>query len=171
MDPFSVTVGSLALIQASKVLVNFVKKISNAVVDANHELNTLIAELDSLDGVTKSVDDVYQQEMARATTVTLSKPESLPLADQWKFCRRTLSACQQKAAELTQLFEHIYGNDTHEIKGKINALRKSHRRHDKEGKLQQLRTGLDSDRNILSFLLLTITVWVLFPAALGASAC
>jgi hypothetical protein len=155
MDPFSVTVGSLALIQASLALVEFLKSIQDAVADVNHVLKTLIAVLESLDAVTNFVRDAYKREMARAEA---APSKAVPLTDQWNFCGRSLHACEQIAEELIKLFEEIYKNTRQEITGKRDALRISHRRHDKDGKLQRLRADLAIEKNNLSILLMTINV-------------
>lgn len=165
MDPFSVTVGSIALVQAAKALLDFVKSIQEAVADANHDLNTLIAELESLDAVTNSVRDVYNREMVRAEA---APSKAVPMAEQWHFCRRSLRACEQIAQELTKLFRDVYKNNRQEIAGRRNAIRISHRRHEKDGKLHRLRADLAIEKNNLSILLMTINVWVLLRVTLSS---
>lgn len=157
MDPFSITVGALALGQASVQLVQFLRSIPDAIAEAKHELDALIAELDSLNAVTHSVQDAYSREIKRAAT---APSESNPLDDRWEFCGRSLRACKGIADQLTTLFEEIYKETGYEVTGRRNALWKAHRRHDKDGKLQRLRADLATEKDNLQILLMTITVWV-----------
>jgi hypothetical protein len=168
MDPFSVVVGTLALIEVSGKLVKFVREISNAVEDANDDLHTLIAELTSLNGVTQSVEDVYKKAMVRAKSAGQSKKEDIPLAGQWEFCKQSLEACKEKAVELDKLFDHIHKNNRHEITARWTALKILIRKSNKDSELQRLRAGLAKDHDLLSTLLLTITVWVLLRLAFSS---
>ncbi|KAJ6078636.1 tetratricopeptide repeat domain-containing protein [Penicillium canescens] len=155
MDPFSITVGALALVEASVKLVRFLKSIPDAIAEAKHDLHTLIAELDSLKAVTHSVQETYNREVERVAT---APSESKSLNDRWEFCGRSLRACKGIADQLNTLYEDIYKETGFKVTGKRNAIWKTHRRHDKDGKLQRLRADLATEKDNLQILLMTITV-------------
>jgi hypothetical protein len=157
MDPFSITVGALTLSEVTVKLVQFLRSIPVAIAEAKHELDTLVAELDSLDAVTHSVQDAYSREIKRAAT---APSKSNPLDERWEFCGRSLRACIGIAKQLTALFEEIYKETGYEVTGKRNAFWKTHRRHNKDPKLQRLRVDLAIEKYNLQILLMTIMVWV-----------
>jgi hypothetical protein len=156
MDPFSITVGAVSLVDVCWRLIKFLKDIPTAIATVQKEIEILISEVESLRTVVASVEECLHSNHANSTIASPLKAANLE--NLWKNCKRSLDTCQDITTQLESLVQEIYGKSGSRVAGKLDGLSKESRRRDKAAGVQQLRDKLSIEKQNLQILLTGISL-------------
>ena len=117
MDPFSIIVGTIGLIDVSLRVGKRLNKLREAVTSTKDDLNTLSQQITAITSASESIKRSFEYEIDNSAAGVRSKaPEVDKL---WQHVSITLQACGKRIGDLEDLIEQITGGrDSDEI---INA--------------------------------------------------
>ncbi|KAI2833277.1 hypothetical protein CBS133816_642 [Aspergillus niger] len=162
MDPFSITVGTLALLEVCQHLISFLRDIPAGLASIHTEIEILIAEVESLRSAVESIGEVI-----RRLDVKPAVTESSPYSPNQKShnlhsivdrCKQSVRHCHILMTRLETLVADIYGKAGSAVGGKLDALGKEFRRRDKSQSLQRLRGELSAQKQSMELLLTILLV-------------
>ena len=162
MDPFSVVVGVGSLVEMSVQLGKYLKDVYEAAASFEDDIGSLFREMQDLDSVNKSIEQLHRTE---AADYIFGLPE-LPRQDVevWQNIANTLKKCSETLADLRKVLEAIIGSSGVKVTGRRDGIKKHLRKQAKDGELEKIRLKLSVHRESLS---VSLTLLNLFVFALG----
>ena len=141
MDPFSITVGTIGLIDACVKLTKFLKQAKDGFQKIDEELEELAKELTAVHSVSALIKSIYESDPAGKRIANSRKP----IDDQWRATRTILEGCRTVVEKLNRLIVNVTGDDDAKHP-KIKNLKKFLKQHSKEDEFityrQRLRAHL-----------------------------
>ena len=160
MDPFSLVVGVGSLIEMSLQLSKCLKNVHEAAASFEGEMESLVREIQGLDSVNKSIEQLHRTETG---IHTVGKPD-LPREELevWQNTGKTLQECSSTVQTLQNVLEGLRGKSGMKVTGWRDGIKKGLRKQSKDGELSQLRLKLSSHKESLSVSLTLLNLQVLY---------
>lgn len=149
MDPFSLTVGTVSLVDVCWRVTIYLKDIKGSIASIETEIQDLIYEVESLRTTVASAEECLQNNHAKVT----SPLKVVNLQSLWNNCQKSLDACRRTVTRLEKVVHEIYGNSGPKVTGKLDGLRKESRRREKNQEMQRLRETLSNEKQNLQMLI------------------
>ena len=159
MDPFSIVVGVGSLIEMSLRLSKYLKNVHEAAASFEGEMESLVREIQDLDSVNKSIEQLHRTE----TGIHTSGQTEIPRQDLevWQNTAKTLQECSNTVQTLQRVLEVLTRKNGAKVTGWRDGIKKGLRKQSKDGELSQLRLRLSSHRESLSVSLTLLNLEVL----------
>ena len=147
MDPFSIIVGVGSLIDMSLKLGKCMREVHEAAASFEEDIQLLLAEVQSLNSINKSVEHVCRHEMD-----TRSEQLALPRQDleAWQNTFNVLRDCAKTVDRLANVLSAITGKTGLKVIGRRDGIKKQLRLQAKNGELEQIRARLSAHRENLN---------------------
>ena len=154
MDPFSITVGTVTLLEVCFRLVKYLKDFEKAIAKIDHEIQELLRDLEAVTTVTSSIKLAFGRQLDPA--LVQPDTERGHGRELWQNARTVLGDCQAKMEKLESLVLEIKGKESSKGVRKFDGFRKQLRKQSKDEEYNQLRRDLDHILKTLQMLLQTI---------------
>lgn len=154
MDPFSITVGAVSLVDVCWRIAVYLKDVRKAIASVDKEIQDLIDEVESLGAIFASAEECLQNNHAAAAVASPLK--ALNLETLWKRSEQSLDNSRDLTTQLEKVVHEIYGKSGAKTTGKLDGLGKESRRRDKKAEVQRLRAKLFNERQNLQVLIMGI---------------
>lgn len=158
MDPFSIIVGAAGLADLSYRLLAYLNDIRNASVKIQDEITILNHEIQSLLGVNESVDDCWhsRRHLIDPDTGLIHKSYEdiygAQIEDNWRKLGSLLQKSQSTTESLESLLKEVIGKKGLSG-GKIEDLRRTIRKHGRDGEYMQIRARLGNNQQVMQMFL------------------
>jgi hypothetical protein len=153
MDPFSIIVGTVGLADASLRLLTYLSNIRKGSAKIQDEITILSHEVQSLRDVNESVEDLWEsRHHLTSFDPTLNNDNSLDkvsgtrIEDNWRKLDSLLHQSQRTIETLETLLKEVIGKKGAISGGKLDDLRKTIRKHDRDGDYMQIRARLANNQ-------------------------
>lgn len=148
MDPFSISVGTIALLQLSLQLGKYLKEVYDIAASFQEEIGSLLSEIQDLESVTKSIEHLHQSGVNGYT----SGQSGLPHQDReiWQNTAKTLQNCSNTVKGLQTVLQAITGKSGLKVTGWRDGVKKTLRKQAKYGELNEIRLKLSAYRESLN---------------------
>ena len=159
MDPFSIVVGVGSLIEMSLQLSKYLNNVHEAAASFEGEMESLMREIQGLESVNKSIEQLHKAETGM---YTFGQPD-LPRRELevWENTAKALKECSSTVQALQSVIEGLTGKSGVKVIGLRDGIKKRLRKQSKDGELNQLRVKLSSHRESLNVLLTLLSLEVL----------
>jgi hypothetical protein len=155
-DPFSITVGTVQLIDVCWRVGTYLKEIEKSAGKVEEEIAALSREITSLISVNESIE-----KLRKATGGTVpgglvnNEPDIQKL---WALVDANTNSCRTTVQKLEELLKVIIGKNGPQVANKIDGIRKALRRQSKDGELLQINHELSKYQATLHTLLNAINM-------------
>lgn len=148
MDPFSIVVGTGALIQLSLQLGKYLKEVYEAAASFQEEIGSLLSEIQDLESVNKLIEHLHRSEVHGYT----SGQSELPHQDLeiWQNTVKTLQNCSNTVKRLQNVLQVVTRKSGLKVKGWGDGVKKALRKQAKDGELNEIRLKLSAYRESLN---------------------
>lgn len=148
MDPFSISVGTLALLQLSLQLGKCLKDVYDAAASFQEEIGSLLSEIQDLESVNKSIEHLHTSGVNDHT----SGRSGLSHQDReiWQNTAKTLQNCSNTVKRLQTVLQAITGKSGLKVTGWRDGVKKALRKQAKNGELHEIRLKLSAYRESLN---------------------
>lgn len=148
MDPFSIVVGTGALLQLSLQLGKYLKDVYEAAASFQEEIGSLLSEIQDLESVNKSIEHLYKIGVNSNT----SGQSELPHQDLeiWQNAVKTLQNCSNTVKRLQTVLQVITGKSGLKVTGWGDGVKKALRKQARDGELNEIRLKLSAYRESLN---------------------
>lgn len=148
MDPFSIIVGTGGLLQLSFQLGKYLKDVYEAAASFQDEIGSLLSEIQDLESVNKSIENLYKNGVNDYT----SGQSKLPHQDLeiWQNTVKTLQNCSNTVKRLQTVLQLITGKSGLKLTGWLDGVKKALRKQAKDGELNEIRLKLSAYRESLN---------------------
>ncbi len=165
MDPFSVVVGTYSVVDISTRLVRFLRSFKDSVAGTKDELESLEHEINSIQSISESIKDSFEDEVKNCSGVSVADPtkaESL-----WRNVSNTLRSCERRLGDLAEILQHVAGeksedngkgNKDHKYTATFESWKLQLRKNSKSAKIGQIQSDLVGYKHTLSLSLTLIGV-------------
>ena len=158
MDPFSVTVGVVSLLDVCTRTVSFLKNVSNSVSTVDQDVEAVKNDVEAVQSAVAALKDVYN------TWVSYDSGNVVPgtggASQVWENLIRLLPRCEQTILKLQRLIEGIGDFRLPKSASRFESLVKSLRKQARESEYLLLRRELGSYITTLQMLLSAIQAYV-----------
>ncbi|KAH8821918.1 hypothetical protein F5884DRAFT_746205 [Xylogone sp. PMI_703] len=144
MDPFSITIGVVSLIQVTNHVYKHLKRLREAVGEAEGDIASLWNEIQNLERVNNSINHLYSEEVVLWSRDSSEIPGAT--RDLWQGTKETLGECQATMEKLRSTLETITDKDAVGEMGRRDRIRMQWRKHFKDDQLDKLRHDLTTHR-------------------------
>ena len=151
MDPLSITVGAVTLLDTCCRFISFIRDFRDALASVDKDLNLLLDDLQAVTLVTTSIKSVYDTSLAR--TSERSEPTGGYAGKLWQNVGKVLADCQTRVQKLIDLVESVNGKAGSKISRRIDGFMKLLHKQSKAQEYQHFRRDLANYLNILQMLL------------------
>ena len=156
MDPFSITVGTISLIEVCSRLVLYLRNVRKASITIGKDLQTLWDDVNRLIKTANLLKEIYEARPVAADKQDGKTIEADKLAAAWQNVCNILPQCEDAVQDLQSLLEEIdlprrFISGT-KLEGFVKQLKKSYR----EGQYASLRRSLSNYESTLKMLLSAI---------------
>ena len=152
MDPFSVAVGIVSLLDVSFKVVNYLKHIEESARKIEDDITVLISELNSLIIVTNSIDDLWQSNQDTILQ------ESDRVKRLWEQIGGLLKDCQHTVGDLLELLVQVIGKHGPGASSLMDGFKKVLRKDSKDKEFENVRNHMTSFLAGLQMLLTALSV-------------
>ena len=157
MDPFSIIVGVGSLLDMSLKLGKYVKEVNEAAATFEEDIQFLLAEIQSLNSVNKSIEHVCKQEEdARKDQLAIPRED----LEAWQNTFNVLQDCSKTVNKLADVLRAITGKTGIKVIGRRDGIKKQLRLQAKNGELGQIRLRLSVHREDLNMSLSVLNLSV-----------
>lgn len=148
MDPFSISVGTLALLQFSLQLGKYLKDVYDAAASFQEEIGSLLSEIQDLESVNKSIGHLQKSGFNGYT----AGQSGLSHQDReiWQNTAKTLENCSKTVKRLQTVLQAITGKSGLKVTGWRDGVKKALRKQAKDGELNEIRLKLSAYRASLN---------------------
>lgn len=159
MDPFSIVVGVGSLLQFSLELGKYLKDVHEAIASFEDEIGSFMREIQDLDSVNNSIEQLYRTESANH----IFGQTNLPRQDFeiWQNIVKTLQDCSKTIQTLQSVLEAITGKNGPKPTGWRDSIKKQLKKQAKDGELNHIRLKLSTYRGSLNVSLTLLNLLVL----------
>ena len=164
MDPFSIIVGATGLADLSFRLISYLNDIRKASVKIQDEITILSHEIQSLLDVNESVNDFWRSRrhlISLDTALSHTASEDIyghQIEDNWRKLGSLLQKSQSTIESLETLLRDVVGKKGLSG-GKIEDLRKTIRKHDRDGEYMQIRARLANNQQGIQMFLTMLNLY------------
>lgn len=139
MDPFTITVGTIGVLDVCLRLIKYLRDFEHAVAGIDQELHDLCRSLDAVATVVESIRAAFGTKLAPSRTMT----DGDPIDRLWKNAHTILGDCQKKLQRLEQMVVEIKGGDSPNKPSKLDGFKKSLRKRSMDDEYSRIRQDLD----------------------------
>ncbi|KAL4943875.1 hypothetical protein BDV06DRAFT_220835 [Aspergillus oleicola] len=157
MDPFSVLAGAVGVADVGFRLIKYLAEVKSASSKIQGEVDALETEIKSLLGVNQSVEEFYRARQDETNAGALSV-NSGDLAKLWKPLASLLQQTKPIIQALNDLLVKIIGKPGSIIPGKLDGLRKTIRKLNKDGEYMQIRQRLLTNQSSIQMSLSALNI-------------
>jgi hypothetical protein len=154
-DPFSISVGALAVISACVTLGSKIYELQKESRVVGDELRTLLMDINGLKDLCQTVKATYETRSTDA--VPPSAEQAQILDDLWAHLGNALENCLTVIKKLDGIFSKIRGHTGDEGLGKFDAVVTAFKKRLKEKDLQECRAQMAAYQSALQIVLSLIT--------------
>lgn len=155
MDPLSVIASSVSIADVCVRLVSYLRDVHKATKTVEHDIASLIHEIQALNVVNLSIKRAYNDLLPSASQSQQDKGDDL-----WKLVARNVRDCEAVVAKLEVIAKEIYGKTGPAVTSIPDAVAKTLKRKSREGELRQCRDQLTTYQNVLQVILKFIDLYV-----------
>jgi len=150
MDPFSITVGTISLLDVCCRFISYIRDFGDALASVDNDLDLLLAELEAVRLATTSIKSVYDSYLRRAS----ENPEAGGghAGKLWQNVAKVLADCQARVEKLVHLVESVKWRDAPKISRRVDSFLKLLHKQSKEQEYQQIRRDLANHLKTLQML-------------------
>lgn len=168
MDPFSIIVGTVGLIDICTRFGAYLRDVHAGAAQIEDEISALSRELKSLKSVNETIKASYEE-----VQISYSHDAAVPqqAAKLWHNINSSLQDCRQLVEDLEQLVKYIIGKEKSDsgsrLVSKFESFRKQLRKQSRDGDFDKLYSRLNTFHNTLQLMLDLVILWVsvdAFPA-------
>ena len=157
MDPFSIIIGVGSLIDMSLKLGKYVKEVNKAAATFEEDVRFLLAEIQSLNSVNKSIERVCKKEEdVRKDQLAIPRED----LEAWQNTFNVLQDCSKTVNKLADVLRAITGKTGIKVIGRRDGIKKQLRLQAKNGELGQIRLRLSVHREDLNMSLSVLNLSV-----------
>lgn len=173
MDPFSITVGTVSVVDVCVRVVKCIKDFHEASDRVDAEILALQQEFEALIALNESIHSLFEEELQKVNLKqedlkgSPGQPlddsdDSDPVQNLWREIGRNLQDCEAVVKNLEEIVQAIVGKqgvakESSKIVRKFEGYRRSKRKESKEGDFRQLRSQLTTFQRALQMLMTAIT--------------
>lgn len=159
MDPFSIIVGTVGLADASIRIISYLGSLKSATSKIQDEITILGQEIEALIAVNDSVEDFWH---SRHDLNGLDAPvnDGSHAINVWKNLASLLQQSKATIEQLEVLLKEVVGKKHALVGGKLDGLRKTIRRQDRDGEYMQIRQRLANNQAGIQMLLSALNLCV-----------
>ena len=139
MDPFSIAVGTVGVLDVCIRLVKYLKDFEDAVAGIDQELHDLCCSLEAVATVVDSIKAAFGTKLAPSNTTT----DGGSVDRLWKNTHTILGDCQKKLQRLEQIVVEVKGGDSPRKPRKFDGFKKQLRKRSMDDEYSRLRQDLD----------------------------
>ncbi|KXG49652.1 Tetratricopeptide-like helical [Penicillium griseofulvum] len=145
MDPFSIIVGTVGLADVSVRVIRYLSSLKSATSKIRDEITILGQEIEALVAVNGSVEDFWH---SRHDLDGLDTPanDRFHAGNVWKCLGSLLQQSKRIIEQLEVLLKEVIGKKNTLAVGKLDGLRKTFRRKDRDGEYMQIRQRLANNQ-------------------------
>ncbi|KAK3182171.1 hypothetical protein K4F52_006540 [Lecanicillium sp. MT-2017a] len=154
-DPFSISVGALAVVTACATLGRQIYEIQKESRGIDDELNRLLMDINGLRDLCQTVKETYDMRATNASPV--SEEQAQTLDNLWVHLGGALRNCLAIVTKLDAIFSKIRGSTSDNTPCKFDAIAKAFRKRLKDKDLQECRTRMTAYQSALQIILSLIT--------------
>ena len=161
MDPFSIIVGTVGLIDVCTRFGAYLRDVHAGAAQIGDEISALSRELKSLKSVNETIKASYED-----VQVSCSHDATVPTqaAKLWQNISSSLQDCRRIVEDLEQLVKYIIGREKSDsgsrIVSKFESFRMQLRKQSREGDFDKLFSRLNTFHNTLQLMLDLVILWV-----------
>ncbi|KGO57336.1 Tetratricopeptide-like helical [Penicillium expansum] len=152
MDPFSIIVGTVGLADVSIRVISYLGSLKSATSKIQDEITILGQEIEALVAVNDSVEDFWH---SRHDLNGFDAPvnDGSHASNVWKNLASLLQQSKMTIEQLEILLKEVVGKKSTLVAGKLDGLRKTIRRQDRDGEYMQIRQRLANNQAGMQMLL------------------
>ena len=155
MDPFSIVVGTVGVLDVCFRLIKYLKDFENAAAGIDQELQDLRRSLDAVVIVVDSIKEAFGAKLAPSKTTN----DGDPVDRLWRNAGTILGDCQVKLQRLEQIIVKITGGEVSKQPSKFDGFKKQLRKQSVDDEYSRLRDDLYSFLQTLQTMLQIIELW------------
>ena len=149
MDPLSISVGAISIIDLTRKLGKYFKEFYEAIASFEDDVEFLLSQIQDLGSVTKSIENLYREKESGLSAH--ARPEfARQEGEAWQNIFKTLQLCSETIHKLQIILNAIIGKNESKVTGKRDGIRKELRKQSKDGELDRIRIKLSDHRASLS---------------------
>ncbi len=151
MDPFSIVVGSVGVIDVCARLVKYLREFEKAIAEIDQDIKDLLHHLDTVALIVKSINDAFGSKVGRVPDKT--ETDNSQVQQLWENASNVLHDCRCKMESLEVLVKEIKGKARPRGPSKLDGFKKQLRRQAKEEEYRSIRSDLDNFLQLLQTIL------------------
>lgn len=159
MDPFSIIVGTTGVADVSLRLITYLTSIKSASTKIQDEITILNQEITALGSVNDSVEDFWRSRHDLSSFDTPADDGSR-VDNLWRDLASLLQQSKGTIEQLEVLLKEVVGKKGMLVVGKIDGLRKTIRKQDRDGEYMQIRQRLTNNQAGIQMLLNALNLCV-----------
>ncbi|OQE24853.1 hypothetical protein PENFLA_c009G08522 [Penicillium flavigenum] len=152
MDPFSIIVGTVGLADVSIRVITYLSSLKSATSKIQDEITILGQEVEALVAVNDSVEDFWHSRHD-LEGFDMSANDGSHASNVWKNLASLLHQSKGTIEQLEVLLKGVVGKKHALVGGKLDGLRKTIRRQDRDGEYMQIRQRLANNQAGIQMLL------------------
>ncbi|KAL2699846.1 hypothetical protein AAEP93_009821 [Penicillium crustosum] len=152
MDPFSIIVGTVGLADVSIRIISYLGSLKSATSKIQDEITILGQEIEALVAVNDSVEDFWHSRHD-LNGFDLPVNDGSHASNVWKNLASLLQQSKATIEQLEVLLKEVVGKKHALVGGKLDGLRKTIRRQDRDGEYMQIRQRLANNQAGIQMLL------------------
>lgn len=147
MDPFSITVGVVGLLDVTWRVVSYLKDVHEAAGQVEGEIAALLSEMNNLESLNKSIKHLHETEVESLP----DDAKGLPGQDHdlWRITASNVHECHETVKKLEIILVGIAGKHGNKVAGWRDGIRKQLRKQSKDGELNNMRLRISLNRQSL----------------------
>jgi hypothetical protein len=159
MDPFSIIVGTVGLADVSIRVISYLSSLKSATSKIQDEITILGQEIEALVAVNDSVEDFWHSRHD-LDGFDVSANDGSHASNVWKNLASLLQQSKGTIEQLEVLLKEVIGKKHALVGGKLDGLRKTIRRQDRDGEYMQIRQRLANNQAGIQMLLSALNLYV-----------
>jgi uncharacterized phage infection (PIP) family protein YhgE len=148
MDPVSILMAAVGLTQASSQLITYLTEVKRAYKNIEEEINVLEQEITSLITTISSVDAFSRSKQGDGDSETLANDKSIK--ELWTGMEQVLMQSRTGINQLVKLLEEVIGKHKSSGVGRLNGLRKTIRKQDRDDEFMRIRQRLILNQSFIT---------------------
>ena len=155
MDPFSIAVGTVGLLDVCFRLIKYLKDFEDAAAGIDREVQDLRRSLDAVTAVVVSINEAFKDKFAPSQTTA----DRDPCDRLWRNVGTILGDCQVNLQRLEQIIVKIKGGEGPKWASKLDGFKKQLRKQSVDDEYGRIREDLKCFLQALQTMLQIIESW------------
>jgi ElaB/YqjD/DUF883 family membrane-anchored ribosome-binding protein len=166
MDPFSIVVGVAGLTDLSARLISYLNDIRKDSIRIHDEITILTHEVQSLRDANEAVENFWRSRHGSTSidtslnSTTHDDISGSRIDENWKKLGSLLQQSKATIQSLHALLEEVIGKKSRFGGTKLDDLRKTIRKQDRDGEYMQIRARLANNQQSIQMFLSMLTLYV-----------